>query len=65
MSFKLDDCKVMKETELALRVEVRDLLESPVWIPKSSIHEDSECYEAGTYGTLVVFDWFAENRGWR
>lgn len=35
-----------------------------VWIPKSQIHEDSEVSEVGDVGTLVVNEWFAEERGW-
>lgn len=64
MRFKFEGCKVLEERALALCVEVPDLLDSPVWIPKSAIHDDSECYKADTDGDLVVFEWFAESRGW-
>ncbi len=30
------------------------------WIPQVAIHDDSDVYEEGTSGTLVVEDWFAE-----
>jgi len=34
------------------------------WVPKSVIHEDSEVYQAGGEGNLVVYEWFAIDRGW-
>ena len=34
-----------------------------VWIPKSQIHDDSEVYEDGTDGDLVISRWIAEKKG--
>jgi len=34
-----------------------------VWIPKAMIHNDSEVYQMGTSGTLIVPLWFAEKKG--
>lgn len=34
-----------------------------IWIPKSQITDDSEVYETGTEGTLVVTEWIAEQKG--
>ncbi len=31
-----------------------------VWIPKSQIHDDSEVYEEGHEGEVVVNTWWAE-----
>ena len=33
------------------------------WIPKSHIHDDSEVYEMGTNGRLVITQWIAEQKG--
>jgi len=30
------------------------------WIPKKLIHDDSEVYEEGTSGNLIIPEWFAE-----
>lgn len=35
-----------------------------MWVPHSVIHEDSEVYEMGTSGKLIVFEWFANKEGW-
>lgn len=34
------------------------------WVPKSQIDAASECFEAGTSGSLIVTQWFAEKAGW-
>lgn len=34
------------------------------WIPKSVLHDDSEVYDEGHEGTVVVFNWYAEEEGW-
>jgi hypothetical protein len=33
------------------------------WIPTSQIHDDSEVYEAGTEGTLIIPRWLAVKQG--
>lgn len=30
------------------------------WVPQSQVHEDSEVYDAGHTGKLVVTGWFAD-----
>ena len=32
-------------------------------IPKSVLHDDSEVYESGTEGELVVMRWWAQKEG--
>lgn len=49
-------------TGKALQMEHDEL--GTFWVPKSVIHDDSEVYEPGHEGALVVEDWFAEERGW-
>lgn len=35
-----------------------------LWVPKSVIHDDSECYAKGTSGKLVVKRKWAEDAGY-
>jgi hypothetical protein len=35
-----------------------------VWIPQAAIHDDSEVWQHGQIGKLVVCAWFARARGW-
>ena len=58
-----DDCEVIKETEKAILVK-GDVFDEEVWIPKSVIHDDSEVWEEGHMGVLVVQSWFAIKEGW-
>lgn len=34
-----------------------------VWVPQSVIHEDSEVFDAGQIGKLVIFTWWATREG--
>lgn len=34
------------------------------WVPTSLINDDSEVYQVGDEGTLVVPEWFADEKGW-
>jgi hypothetical protein len=34
------------------------------WLPKSQITDDSEVYEVGGEGTLIVTEWIAKKKGW-
>lgn len=36
---------------------------SDVWIPKSQIDDDSEVFEKGHEGKLVVSEWIAKEKG--
>lgn len=53
--------KCVRETEKALLVELETGEER--WVPKSVVHDDSEVYEEGGEGTLVVQEWWAEKEG--
>jgi hypothetical protein len=55
VSFKKVLCK--RQTPKAILCEVKG---RELWIPQSQIHEDSEVYQDGDEGTLVVSEWFAE-----
>ena len=48
------------QTDLALLCIIND---EEVWVPHSQIDDDSEVFEKGTNGDLVVTRWWAEKRG--
>ena len=51
---------VTRDTQKAILISYAD---HQYWIPKSQIHDDSEVYEAGTDGTLIIPRWLAEEKG--
>jgi hypothetical protein len=53
------DSQCLKETERAILVTRG---KGYLWIPKSVIHDDSEVYEDGHEGTLIVQTWWAEEK---
>lgn len=61
-AFTVGEGKAISETKAALKVKMDD--DRALWVPKSVIHDDSEVYEVGGEGTLVVFQWFADKEGW-
>lgn len=54
------DVTVEQETEKALLCNIEG---EEIWIPKSQIDDDSEVYEMGTTGDLVVSRWIATQKG--
>ena len=63
MSFdtaEFEGISVLQETEKAIKCEIEG---EEFWIPKSVIHEDSEVYEEGTEGSLIIKRWWAEKNG--
>jgi hypothetical protein len=54
------DVKAVADSELGLRISVGG---KAVWVPKSEIHEDSDVYENGTEGTLIISEWVAKKKG--
>lgn len=59
---EIDDCKAVGASEKAIKVTTPD--HGVVWVPRSVIHDDSEVYEDGHDGRLVVKSWFAAKQGW-
>lgn len=59
---EFEEARCTAATPQAVLVEQEDLGE--VWIPKSCVHDDSEVWEPGHAGRLVVKSWFAEKQGW-
>ena len=59
-SVAFEGAQVLSESPRALLVYLdgREL-----WVPKSQIHADSDVYERGQYGRLVISKWIAAERG--
>lgn len=60
----IDEAQCLRETEKAILVvlgEEEDRAEH--WIPKSQIHDDSEVFEEGGDGNLIITKWIACERG--
>jgi len=55
----VDDCSCIYATKKSIHIEHEG---RNVWIPQRYIHDDSECYQLDTSGTLVIPRWLAENR---
>ena len=55
-----EDVVATKATERALLCRIDG---SEHWVPQSQIHDDSEVYEKGGEGKLVVMRWWAEKNG--
>ena len=55
-----DDVTARTETKLALLCVIND---APHWVPKSVISADSDVYQKGDVGALVVAAWWAEKEG--
>jgi hypothetical protein len=53
----LGDGEAIRETEKALLVRIDSGEEK--WLPKSIIHDDSEVFEEGNTGDVVVAEWWA------
>jgi len=56
-----DQCRAIAETDAAILVDIPG--HGKVWIPKSQVDDDSEVYEDGTDGTLVITEWMAIEKG--
>lgn len=57
---RIDEVFAKRETEKALLCEIEG---EDHWVPKSQIHDDSEVFEEGHKGTLVVTAWYARKNG--
>jgi hypothetical protein len=56
----IDNVRCIKETHAALLCVIDD---EEVWIPKSQISDDSEVYDEGSSGTLIISEWIANEKG--
>jgi hypothetical protein len=56
----IENARAIKATSMAILVEVDD---EEYWIPISQIDDDSEVYQKGDEGTLIIPRWLAEEKG--
>lgn len=69
MGYEIENAQVLQESqkgmsdEGAILVDAPDLMK-PEWIPKNQITEESEVYEMGTEGSLIITEWLARKQGW-
>lgn len=57
---RFDNITATGETAKAIHCELEG---EPCWVPKSQITDDSEVWEKGQTGTLVVTQWWAKKAG--
>ena len=50
--------EVLRETDKALLIRFSN--DQELWIPQSQLHEDSEVFEMGHAGDLIISRWIAE-----
>lgn len=50
-------------TERAIKIYLNEY-DDEVWFPHTHIHDDSEVWEAGQEGEVVVTKWIAEQKGY-
>lgn len=58
---EVDGAVCIQETGAAILVETEH---GQTWLPKSQIDDDSEVFEKGHEGKLIVSQWIAEAKGW-
>lgn len=56
------DGECTRETDRAILVFLADIGEE-YWVPKSVVDDDSEVWERGQEGEVVVQEWWARDRG--
>lgn len=49
--------------DTAKAIKVTDFAGFEEWVPRSQIHDDSEVWERGHTGDLVVSGWWAQKNG--
>lgn len=59
---RFEDCRAVHSTTKALLVHVPDLGDE-FWVPQSVVDDESEVFEAGDEGDLVLQEWWARKEG--
>jgi len=57
---EFQDVEAIHETDMALLCQIAG---DEVWVPKSQIADESEVWSEGGHGTLVVTEWWVQQRG--
>ena len=60
--YEFPDTKVLRQTPKAILVEIPDCDEA-LWIPQSQVDDESEVWEEGQEGTLIISQWIAQEKG--
>lgn len=62
---EIEDCEVLRESDDAIEVSFIEADGSVgcAWVPKSQICDESEVWETGDSGILVIPEWLAEEKG--
>lgn len=55
--------RCLRATDKAIFVSFENEDGAGMWIPQSVVHDDSEVYEVGQEGDVIVKRWWAEERG--
>lgn len=58
---RIEGTECVGETSAAINVMITSG-QPHVWIPKSQVHDDSEVYERGGTGALIITRWIAEQK---
>lgn len=59
---EVDDVRCVGES--ASKLAIHCVIDGQyVWIPQSQIHENSEVWKLGDFGTLVIPFWLAKEKG--
>lgn len=61
--FMIEDAECIQSTDKAILVSAPDF-DEPRWIPQSMVHDDSDVWEKGDEGILIVQEWWAKKQGW-
>jgi hypothetical protein len=56
----IDDVHCLRSTESAVLCLIEN---EEIWIPQSQIDDESEVWEEGDSGTLVISQWIADQKG--
>jgi hypothetical protein len=62
---EFEDVTCLKQTNAAILCRILDEdddIDEDVWIPLSQVHDNSEVYEEGTEGKLIITRWIAEQK---
>lgn len=54
----ITDCTCLHATDKALKVMIPGHGEE--WVPKAAVHDESEVYDNGHSGDLILHKWFAD-----
>ena len=54
------DVKIIDASDLAIRVDIDGQI---LWIPSSLVDDDSEVWQKGDVGELIIAEFFAKEKG--